>query len=386
MTEIVDDISKTLDSKSINCSVFVDLAKAFNTINHGILLDKLEKYGIRGLPLKLIKTYLLDRRQVTVVNSLKSEEKVLNVGVPQGSSLGPLLFIVYVNDLPLVSNFKVRLFADDMCLSFSEKDPAELNSIVNKELEKVYHWLKCNKLFINYKKSTYLIFDKSRKKHSFKVFINGQELVQSRSTKYLGVIIDDKLSWKDHITYLRSKLSRNCYAIGKLKHYVGISTLKLVYYSLFYSYLQYCITSWGGAAKSNLDPLNKVHKRVVRYISQMPALSPTNPLFSQLKFLKLADIHKFQVAKLMFKYKGGNKIGEFKALHLGSRHSYNTRAAGNSNYVIPQVKTNIGLRSFSFLGPKVWQSVPTQFKSISFHSFKHKYKAFLLDQYITMNK
>ena len=120
---------------------------------------------------------------------------------------------------------------------------------------------------------------KLRKKHSFEVFIIGQQLVQSRSTKYLGVIIDDKLSWKDHITYLKSKLSRNCYAIGKLKQYVGISTLKLVYYSLFYSYLQYCITSWGGAAKSNLDPFNKVHERVVHYISQMPALSPTNPLF-----------------------------------------------------------------------------------------------------------
>ena len=159
----------------------------------------------------------------------------------------PLLFLLYINDLPLCTNLKVTLFADDACLRFSHHNAVVLEQIVNAELVKVSHWLISNKLFVNYSKSNYLIFTKKRIKHKFNVILDNTIIDQTHSTKYLGIIIDDKLNWKDHITNLKSKLARNNYILHKLKPYVNKHTLKLVYYSIIYPHLQYGIASYGSA-------------------------------------------------------------------------------------------------------------------------------------------
>ena len=166
----VNQIISAIENNSINCTIFLDLAKAFNTVNHQILLRKLDKYGVRGLPLMLIKNYLLDRKQITNVNNHKSNELKINVGVPQGSCLGPLLFLIYINDIHLASNFKINLFADDASLSMSHSDPIILESQINTELININKWLISNKLFLNYQKSNYLIFTK--KKEPTKFFFN----------------------------------------------------------------------------------------------------------------------------------------------------------------------------------------------------------------------
>ena len=155
VTQIVDDVIDVMENSSIQCSVFLDLAKAFNTVNHDVLIYKLEKYGIRGPPLFLLNSFLHNRYQSTIVNNTRSNLKVVNCGVPQGSSLGPLLFLLYINDLPLCTNLKVTLFADDACLSFSHHNPVVLEQIVNSELIKMSDWLISNKLFVNYSKSNY---------------------------------------------------------------------------------------------------------------------------------------------------------------------------------------------------------------------------------------
>ena len=132
VSDIVDDLTSSIENRLINCSVFLDLAKAFNTVNHLILLEKLEMYGIRGVPLKLLRSYLAGRTQVTLVNNVKSTPKVVDSGVPQGSTLGPLLFLIYINDLPLSTKMRVRLFADDACLSLENSDRLILITIINK--------------------------------------------------------------------------------------------------------------------------------------------------------------------------------------------------------------------------------------------------------------
>ena len=330
----------------------------------------------------LIQNYLVNRYQCTSVNNVKSNAGLINVGVPQGSSLGPLLFLLYINDLPLSTDLKVRLFADDACVSFVHNNPETLNNIINTELEKVNCWLKRNKLFINHSKSNYIIFHKARIKHKFCIKLDGQELSQTNSTKYLGVHIDNKLNWKSHVSYLKAKLARNCYAITKLKNYVGEETLKLVYYSLIYPYLQYCITSWGTASKCNLDPLVKIQKRIVRNLCRMPARTHTNSLFTKLQLLKLSEIHKLQVGKLMHKYKSNlSNVGEFMSTKLTNKHNYNTRISANNNYFIPQTRTNLGLKSFTYIGPKLWQTVPTEIKNKPFIQFKSQYKKLLLQSY-----
>ena len=194
VTQIVDDIIDVIEDSSIQCSLFLDLAKAFNTVNHDILIYKLEKYGIRGPPLLLLSSFLYNRYQSTTVNNVHSSLKVVNCGVPQGSSLGPLLFLLYINDLPLCTNLKVTLFADDACLSFSHHNAVVLEQIVNAELVKVSHWLISNKLFINYSKSNYLIFTKKQIKNKFNVILDNTMIDQVHSTKYLEIIINDKLN------------------------------------------------------------------------------------------------------------------------------------------------------------------------------------------------
>ena len=165
--------------------------------------------------LLLIKSYLYNREQTTNVNNSKSPKLKINVGVPQGSCLGPLLFLIYINDMHLCTNLNVKLFADDACLSLSHEDPVFLEKTINTEMIKIDTWLKTNKLFLNYSKSSYLIFSKKQHKHNFKISINDNILDQQHSAKYLGVTIDDKLNWKPHLNNLKSSLSRACYAICK---------------------------------------------------------------------------------------------------------------------------------------------------------------------------
>ena len=382
VTQIVDDIIDVIENNSIQCSVFLDLAKAFDTVNHDILTYKLEKYGVRGPPLLLINSFLRNRCQSTIVNSVRSSSKIIKSGVPQGSSLGPLLFLLYINDLPLCTNLKVTLFADDACLSFSDVNPVFLEKTVNTELVKVSDWLNSNKLFINYSKSNFLIFTKKRIEHKFNVILDNSVIVQSHNTKYLGIIIDDKLDWKDHITNLKSKLARSSYILNKIKPYVNKATLKLIYYSIIYPHLQYGIANYGTAATCNLDPIVKLQKRIIRNICYQSARSHTNPLFLENEILKFKDIHRLQIAKLMHKYFKGQHNGHIQSITLSNKHNYNTRLASSNNYFMPQPRTNLGLSSLRYLGPKIWQSVPTEFKDSTFNNFKSKYKKHLVQSYL----
>ena len=173
--------------------MFLDLQKAFDTVEHSILLNKLYSYGIRGAPAKLLRSYLSNRQQICVVNGQKSSSKEILCGVPQGSILGPLLFLLFINDLPEVCNFEVKLFADDACLIYADPKPLNLQINVNNELAKVDFWMKSNKLSINYSKSNYIIFTRKILDNNFNIHIQGNRLQRVSQTKYLGVIINEKL-------------------------------------------------------------------------------------------------------------------------------------------------------------------------------------------------
>ena len=319
LSQICEDLAERIERNSIACSVFVDLAKAFDTVDHQILMSKLNLYGVRGLPGQLISSYLSGRCQVTIANGQKSHSGVITCGVPQGSILGPLLFLLYVNDLPNASSFNIKLFADDACLILDNKDPSKLQHFVNKELVRVNDWMKLNKLSINYEKTNYILFTNKKIKPKINVILEGHTLNQVTDTKYLGVVLNEKLNWKSHINFIKNKLTNTSYLLSKLRHYVDISVLKMVYYSLVYPHLSYCITTWGGAAHSVLNPLILVQKKIIKLITYSSFTSPSTPLFSKLNLLKLQDIYNLNIALLIHKiYNNNTTTGTHNLINISN--------------------------------------------------------------------
>ena len=176
--------------------MFIDLSKAFDTVDHDTLLKKLQMHGVRGLPLQLIQSYLTNRLQYTFVNGTKSNLSKVKCGVPQGSTLGPLLFLIYVNDLSNISNFTTTLFADDTVLSMTNSCIKTLQHNVNKELMKIDEWMKLNKLSLNYSKTKYMLITNTTISypHICKITVGKHKIERATQIKFLGITFDDKLT------------------------------------------------------------------------------------------------------------------------------------------------------------------------------------------------
>ena len=204
---ITETIKKTLDNNKYGCGVFIDLRKAFDTVNHRILLQKLEHYGIHDSASSWFQSYLTNRRQYVHLNGINSETKNVTCGVPQGSVLGPLLFLLYINDLPNISKkLKFYLFADDTNIYLESDDPTILEKIMNKELENLHKWLCINRLSLNITKTNLVIFHSINKpKNPTTILINKEAIDELKHVKYLGVLIDSQLTFKYHIDELNKK-------------------------------------------------------------------------------------------------------------------------------------------------------------------------------------
>jgi len=218
-------------------------------------------YGIRGKQNSFFESHSANRKQCTKVNNYSSSFQKIKCGVPQGSVMGPLLFLIYVNDLPCASSFQTTLFADYTSLHLSHKDIKMLQLNVQNELDKVNIWMMSNRLSINYNKIAYMILTATRSQNcNFEISMNGVRIEQTVSIKYLGVIIDNKLSWKPKISSLCKKLSQACGVVCKIRHFADIKILRLIYFSLFDSHLQYCIIDWGREHIKHLSGQCKCYK------------------------------------------------------------------------------------------------------------------------------
>ena len=405
LAQITEMIKESVDSGKFGCGIFIDLRKAFDTVNHEILLIKLEHYGIRGDMLNWFKSYLSNRKQYVSINGESSELLEISCGVPQGSVLGPLLFLLYINDLPNVSDvLNFYLFADDTNIYYESDSLQDLEKTINKELKKLHLWLNINRLSLNIDKTNYIIFhpyNKPLKQHTT-IKINKKAINEKDYVKYLGVLIDSTLSWKDQISNISKKISRAIGIMYKLRPFLPLNVMKNVYYSLIYSHIIYAIEAWGSASQTELDKILILQKRAMRlmtfndkYPTVCGPLISSGPIFAKLETLKVTDIFKYQVSKFIFKCI--NKLAPvnfhnwFEFNH--NRQEYGTRSnimitnddkiIKINNLFIPAVRTtHCGLSQLKVNGPRVWNSLPTEIKNITFTNvFLKKLKVHFISQY-----
>ena len=383
--ELTDTLKKSIDNKDLTCGIFLDFTKAFDTVDHKILLLKLYKYGIRGLGLSWFTNYLTDRKQHVRINNITSDLREIKYGVPQGSTLGPLLFLLYINDLPNSSGkLNFRMFADDSNIFYSHKDPMVMEDIVNTELDLVFNYCKVNKLTINFKKTHFIIFKSARKKIDK---LNISHIDQKEHVKYLGVYIDQHLNWEQHIKVVHSKVSKNIGIIRKLRYYVNIKTLRDIYYSLIYPYLTYGILSWGRTYKTNLSRISTIQNKCMRNMFFAGKYEHAPPLYNFLNLLVFNNIFVFKAATFAYQIihnKESIPIVFSNILKMADeQHSYNTRFASRGNIVRPRVKTNYGKFAFQFFISKIWEEIPTHIKKMSSYSlFRNYFKIYLMQSQI----
>ena len=380
--ETIEGITNALDDKLYAVGLFIDIKKAFDTVDHHILMKKMERMGVRGRAMDWINSYLSNRKQFVVIDNNRSENLDILCGVPQGSVLGPLLFILYINDIVKVSEkLKLVLFADDTNVFCSGKNIDEMLKELQDEMERIKRWFNINKLSLNLNKTKIMLFGKHKSNINVKLVIDGVNIERVKETKFLGVIIDEKISWKYHIRNVQLKISKNTGILYKAKQFLNRASLRIIYCSFILPHLSYCAEIWGNNYKSAIKPLINLQKKAVRIVTNSFYTEHTHPLFVELKLLKLEDVIKFQTASTVHKILNGGAVKSIQKLFSLEINNYNLRSGNNIKPI--RIKTNRKKFCMAYTGAVVWNSISVELRKVSkINLFKLRYKKFILNSYL----
>ena len=367
LIELSENIVKSFEKNLYTLGVFIDLSKAFDTVNHLILFEKLKHYGIKNKLLKWLKNYLSNRKQYVLKKSSGLENFLC--GVPQGSILGPLLFLIYINDMYKASDqIKTITFADDTNLFISHTKIRELFASANLQLEHYNTWFKANKLSINIDKTNYILFHKKTQRDNLplklpKLNINNTEVKKVDKTKFLGITIDENLSWKPHIHHLESRLSRVIGLIYRSRTLLNLKARKHIYFSLVYSHLSYSNIVWGSTNSTILSVLESKHKHICKAMIFKKKRDSAKEAMKSLDLLTLKNINVVLTSLFMYKNSKGLLPMAFKELFSQKTTKYNLRSTKKGVITLPKNTCKHIEQSLSYRGPKLWNNLSEDIKS-----------------------
>ena len=382
-----------INNGKLNSMIFLDIKKAFDTVDHKILLMKLSCYGIKDNSLKLIECYLKDRIQCCSVNGHLSSLELIECGVPQGSIVGPLLFSSYMNDLPhFLPNIDITMVADDTSFAKAFKDVSEIKEHLVPAFSNICRWLKFNTLSLNTVKIEFMIIgtpnsicnlDKVPGSTPYLIVGDGDcrirrvKLVQS-----LGLIVDGTFTWSNHIDYISGKVKQGVGIIKKTSQYLDKNSLLVLYRTLVETHFRYCNVIWGQCNETLLDKLQLLQNRAARFITKVKYEDADHlKLICQFGWLTIRNLIKLDLE--IFMYKSQNKLlpetaGDFH-VPADKVHSYQTRSAVSGNVFLPRYDLSFTQKSVTFSGAKLWNEIPVSIKkALSLDSFKDKLKAYYL--------
>lgn len=381
--DLITELKTNLDKKHIGLGIFIDLKKAFDTVSHTILLKKLENIGITGIALNMYKSYLSNRKQIVKIGNNKSQPKPVTYGVPQGSILGPLLFLIYINSIHEVGlKGNVTLYADDTCLFYFGHSIDAIITDAQNDLNLLHKWFQYNLLTINIAKTNYIIFKTKNKiipdYNSLK--INNVEINRTNHDKYLGLILDCNLNWKPHIDRIKNKLASLTGMLRGISRCFPQKVRYLIYNALVKPHIDYLIEVWGSASKTNLNTIQRAQNKVIKVLFRYNYLTPTDTLYKKTKLLNITQTYIYYTCLLVRKILTNNIHTQIKFTKKIDIQKMRLRNA--NNLVLWKVRTkNYGKKNLMYEGAQLYNKLPKDIKnSQSVYTFKRLLKHYLINK------
>lgn len=389
LTKIIDTWLTAINNNETVGALFLDLTKAFDLVNHQILLQKLSLYKFSASTLSWFTSYLSNRHQQVNISSKLSSSKEISVGVPQGSVLGPLLFIIYINDLPQHIKYCIlELFADDATLYTSGPKVPSICSLLEADLNNFCEWCLENDMILNIPKTKAIYISSKQRINKImadppKLEAAGEEIQVSDKEKLLGVHIDSTLSWTYQVEATIKKCNSLLFLLNRIKQYLSIPVRKLFYNAYILPHLDYCCTIWGNANIELLNTVVKFQKRAARSILDKPIETPSNEMFTQLRWMTFPERVNYQKAILVYKIMHNLTPSYLQTLFQFTNevHTRNLRSTAENLLYVPKPNYEIYRNTLAYSGSKIWNAIPESIKmSNSLSQFKQRYIQWLAGQ------